>query len=191
MLSMMKVHGIKPNYQAIAADMGESRSPSRLMSSKQTNTPLPDFTHRALGHRMDALRNAADKYVSTMALQANAEATSTQANFSSPATGNKRGPSAATPKGKAKSTTTAKNSASKDKAAKNSPLKATTNAGVKKRSAPAAKGKMGSKTDVKGKKAAEGMQGDDEEHTDATVTDMEAEMQDEGEHNETVKMEFA
>lgn len=161
------------------------------MSSTETNTSFPDFTHRALGHRMDALRNAADKYVSTMALQANAEATSTQASLSLPAKENKHGPSAAAPKAGAKSTTTAKSPASKDKVTKNNPLKATTNAGVKKRSAPAAKGKMGTKTEVTAKKLEEEMKGDDEDHTDATVTDMEAEMQDEGEHGEMVKMEYA
>lgn len=161
------------------------------MSFTQTNKFFPDFTNRALGHRMDALRNMADKYLSTMALQANAEATSTQANVSSPAKENKRGPGAATPKSKAKSTTTAKTSATKEKAAKNSPLKATTNAGVKKRGAPASKAKTGTKTDVKGKQAEEAMQGDDEDHTDATITDMEAEMQDELEDVDTVKMECA
>ena len=61
---------------------------------------LPSSSIRALGHRMEALRNMADKYVTTMALQANAEATSTQANVSSPAKENKHGPSAATPKAK-------------------------------------------------------------------------------------------
>ena len=161
------------------------------MSSTQTDTPFPDFTHRALGHRMDALRNMADNYVSTMALQADAEATSIQASVSLPAKENKRGPSAAAPKAKAKSTATAKTPATKDKAAKNSPLKATTNAGVKKRSAPAAKGKTGSKTKAKGKKVEEFMQGDDEDNTDATVSDMEAEMQDEGEDGQAVKMECA
>ena len=159
------------------------------MSSTQTDTPFPDFTHRALGHRVEALRKMADNYVSTMALQANAEATSTQASLSSPTKENKRGTGAAAPKAKAQSTATAKISATKDKAAKSSPLKATTNAGVKKRSAPAAKGKAGSKTEVKGKKAEEGMKGDDEDHTDATVTDMDADMQDQGEEGQAVKME--
>ena len=140
---------------------------------------------------MDALRNMADKYVSTMALQANAEASSTQANVSSPAKENKRGPSATTPKSKPKSTTAAKTSATKDKAVKKSPLKATTNAGVKKRSAPAGKAKTGSKAEVKGKKADEAVQGDDDDNTDATITDMEAEIQDEVQEFETLKMEFA
>ena len=191
-ISIMKVHSIKPNYQAIAANMGESKLPSRLTSSTQTNTPFPDFTHRALGHRMDALRTMADKYVNTMALQANAEATSTQASASLPAKENKRGPSAAAPKTKAKSTTTAKTSPTKDKVAKSSPLKATTNAGVKKRSAPTAKGKMGSKSEAKGKKLEKVMKEDEgEDNSDATVTDMEADMQDEGEDGQAVKMECA
>ena len=42
---------------------------------------------------------------------------------------------------------------------------------------------------MKGNKAEEGMKGDDEDHTDATVTDMEAEMQDQGEDGQAVKME--
>ena len=192
MLSMMKVHNIKPNYAAIAADMGESKLPSRLTSSTQADLPFPDFTHRALGHRVEALRKTADNYLSTMALHASAEATSARASLSSPAKENKRGPSPATPKAKAKSTATAKSSAAKDKAAKNFPLKATTNAGVKKRSAPAAKGKAGSKTEAKAKKAEEEMKDDEgEDNTDATVTDMEADMQDDDEDGQAMKMEYA
>ena len=140
----------------------------------------------------------ADQYVSTMALQANAQASSTtQASPSLAAKGNKRGPGAAASNAKAKSTTTGKTnndkattktSGTKDKTTKTDPLKAMTNAGVKKRSAPAAKGKMGTKIEVKGKKEEDGMKKEGED-TDATVTDGEVEMQGEGGGAEAEEME--
>ena len=150
---------------------------------------------------MDALRNMADRYVSTMALQANAQASTTQDSPSIPAKGTKRGPSAAAPNPKPKSTTTttaktnngkatAKTSGAKDKATKNNPLKATTNAGVKKRSAPAAKGKMGTRTEVKGKKEADRME-EEGEDSDATVTDGDANVNGEDEGGEAEEMVWA
>ena len=100
-----------------------------------------------------------------MALQANAEAGTTQASPTVPAKENKRGSSAAASNAKAKSTpttpaktnnekATTKTSATKNKVTKTTPVKAKTNAGVKKRPATAvgAKGKMALKTEAKGKK---------------------------------------
>ena len=112
---------------------------------------------------MDTLRNRADKYLSTMALQANAEANSTQASPTVPAKENKRGSSAVASNAKAKPTTTTptkanndktatKTSAAKNKVTKTTPVKGVTNAGVKKRSGPAPKGKIALKTEAKGKK---------------------------------------
>ena len=74
---------------------------------------------------------------------------------------------------------------------KNNTVKAMTNAGVKKRSAAgASKGKMGSKTEAKGKKEEDGMKGEGGD-TDATVTDVEAETQGESEGGEAEEMECA
>ena len=55
-----------------------------------------------------------------------------------------------------------------------------TNAGVKKRAAPAAKGKTVIKTEPKGNKEEVGMK-EDGEDTDATITDGEADTQGQGE----------
>ncbi|KAK0508102.1 hypothetical protein JMJ35_009186 [Cladonia borealis] len=183
MVTMMKVHSVKPNYPAIAANMGDN------------------FTHRALGHRMDTLRNMAEKYLSTMALQA--QAGTTQDSPTVPAKENKRGSSAAASSAKAKSTpttptktnndkATTKTSATKNKATKTTPVKAKTNAGVKKRTAPAvgAKGKMGIKAEANGKKVEDKMNAEGD-NTDATITDGEADTQGEDGEWEADKMEVA
>ena len=145
----------------------------------------------------------ADKYLSTMAFQANAQESTTQASPSVPATGNKRGSSAAAPNAKAKSTTTTptkanndqaatKTSAPKNKATKANPVKAKTNSGVKKRSATAvgAKAKMALKTEAKGKKEEDKMNAEGD-NTDATITDGEGDTQGEDGEWEADKMECA
>ena len=146
---------------------------------------------------MDTLRNMADKYLSTMALQANAEGNSAQASPTVPAKEHKRGSSAAASSAKAKSTPTTPTKANNGKATiktpttkdKNTPTKAKTNAGVKKRSATAigAKGKMALKTKAK-KEDKMNSEGD---NTDATVTDGEADTQGEDGEWEADKMEVA
>ena len=144
----------------------------------------------------------AEKYLSTMALQANAEGNSVQASPTTPATENKRGSSATASTAKAKSTPTTptktnnekaatKTSATKNKVAKNTPTKAKTNAGVKKRiGATAAKAKMALKTEKKGKKVEDKMNAEGD-NTDATITDGEADTQGEDGEWEADKMECA
>ena len=144
----------------------------------------------------------AEKYLSTMALQANAEGNSTQASPAAPTMGNKRGSSAATSNAKANSTTTTptkakndkvatKTSSTKNKVTKTTHIKAKTNTGVKKRTgAVGAKAKKALKTEAKGEDGEDKMNADGD-NTDATISDGEADMQGQDGEWEADEMECA